>query len=183
MTCVQRKTQEFNRKEIHQEIANKHKNVPRSFKPTNCCDWESARGNAYSSFAVLQMRESKIRNSSESGNVRADVSFKGRHHLSQSSCNYEMSTWGKKKDRWNEAVVLKVILKKKPQTNYFWSEATCLCYLPAQPTVTALGISGNLIIIIKQVYPVWVLLCWIFFVFVCKSPWHPEVKCKRVDNN
>lgn len=56
-----------------------------------------AQGDAYSSFTLLQMRESKIRNSSESGNVKGDVSFKGRHYLSQSSCNYEMSTWEKKK--------------------------------------------------------------------------------------
>lgn len=70
-----------------------------------------AQGDAYSSFTLLQMRESKIRNSSESGNVKGDVSFKGRHYLSQSSCNYEMSTWGKK-DRWNEDVALKVVLKK-----------------------------------------------------------------------
>lgn len=71
-----------------------------------------AQGDAYSSFTLLQMRESKIRNSSESGNVKGDVSFKGRHYLSQSSCNYEMSTWEKKKDRWNEDVALKVVLKK-----------------------------------------------------------------------
>lgn len=70
--CVQGKTGDFKGKEIHQEIINKHKNVPRSFKLTNCCEWEDAS----SSSGLLEMRESKMRNSSEGGNVEAEVSLK-----------------------------------------------------------------------------------------------------------
>lgn len=76
-------------------------------------EWESAQGNAYSSSALLQMRESKTRNSSEGGNVKADkVSFKWRSSLSQFSCNYEMATWGKKEKKKNKPDGMKLLSSK-----------------------------------------------------------------------
>lgn len=153
----------------------------RSFETTNYWRLKEHSVNSYSSSPLLwrQIRKSKGTIQREVGKQK--FSLNGRLPFSIMKL---LPGGGKTITiRGNKAVVLifKTNKQTKNLTNYL-SETSCFSHLPKQSVVTAIWISSNLIIVIKQVY----LVCFFFFFSsssVCKASWHTKVKCKKGRKN